>query len=44
VNFDPQVQELLKETVHFKKMNLEIPDDAKNLLLIEHKLDEHVIE
>jgi len=44
VNFDPQVQELLKETVHFKKMNLEIPDDAKNLLLIEQKLDKHVIE
>ena len=42
VNFDPQVHELMKETIYFKKMNLEIPENAKNLILLEPKIDEHI--
>lgn len=42
MNFDPQVQELMKETIYFKKMNLEIPEEAKNLILLEPKIEGYV--
>lgn len=42
VNFDPQVQELLKETAYIKKMNLEIPESAKDLITLEPKIEGYV--
>lgn len=42
MNFDPQVSELMKETVYLKKMDLEIPEAAKNLILLESKIDNHI--
>ena len=44
VNFDPQVQELVKETIYFQKMNLEVPEVARNFLLIENKLEEYIVK
>lgn len=43
VNFDPQVQELMKEAFYFERMNLEIPDSAKNLALLEKKIEKHIV-
>ncbi len=44
MNFDPQVNELMKETIYMQKMNLEIPDDAKNLTMLQEKIEKHIIE
>lgn len=42
MNFDPQVSELMKETIYLKKMDLEIPESAKNLIMLEQKIDNHI--
>lgn len=44
VNFDPQVNELMKETSYMKKMNLEVPNDAQNLITLQEKIDKHINE
>ena len=44
VNFDPQVNELMKESVYMQKMNLEIPEDSKNLILLQSKIEENTVE
>jgi dynein heavy chain len=41
VNFDPLVHELLKEAVYMQKMNLDISDNAKNLILLQPKIESH---
>jgi hypothetical protein len=41
LNFDPQINELLKETNQMRKLDLEIPEDAKNLLLIQDKIEKN---
>jgi dynein heavy chain len=41
VNFDPQVHELLKEAVYMQKMNLEISENARNLILQQPKIEGH---
>ena len=42
INFDPQVHELIKEATYIKKMNLEIPANAVDLIVIEPKLDARI--
>ena len=44
VNFDPQVNELMKETAYMKKMNLQVPDEAKNLTILQPKIENHANE
>lgn len=41
LNFDPQINELLKETNHMIKLGLDIPEEAKNLLLIQDKIEKN---
>ena len=38
-NFDPQVHELLKESIYMQKMNLEISENAKNLILLQPRIE-----
>jgi dynein heavy chain len=42
VNFDPQVNELMKEAVYFERMHLEIPQAAKSVLLLSDKIDSYI--
>lgn len=44
VNFDPQVTELIKESIYMKKMNLEIPEEAKSLILLQERIEENTVE
>ncbi len=44
VNFDPQVNELMKEAVYFERMHLEIPETAKSVLLIGDKTELHIAQ
>lgn len=44
INFDPQVQELIKETAYFRKMNLAIPETAKELIILDPKIEKHIVE
>jgi hypothetical protein len=34
----------MKETIYMKKMNLEIPKDAENLITLEEKIEKHIVE
>ena len=44
VNFDPQVNELIKESIYIQKMNLEVPEAAKNLIILEAKIEANIVE
>ncbi len=44
VNFDPQVTELIKESVYMKKMGLEIPEDAKSLILLQTSIEQSTVD
>lgn len=41
LNFDPQINELLKETNQMRKLDLEIPIEAKNLVLIQDRIEKN---
>ena len=42
VNFDPQVNELMKEAVYFERMKLEIPESAKSVLMLGNKTEKNI--
>ena len=44
VNFDPQVTELIKESIYMGKMSLDIPAEAKSLILLQEKIEHNTVE